>query len=114
MAKLKNRGGELQSQFSCGNFWIPVHLLVIDTANTLFPFLTINFFSPVHTVTAPTSATTQRLATMATPTPATPSSGSGEASDLESSGSGATDDEGGATDIGGGAVELGSGDNSVD
>ena len=51
---------------------------------------------------------------MSTPTPATPSIGSGDGTDIESSGNGATDDGGRATDIGGGAVDLGSGDSSVD
>ena len=72
----------------------------------------------MHTVTAPTSTTTQRWATMATPTSATPSGGSGEWSsgdhDIESSGDGDTEDGSRATDIGGGAVELGTVDNTID
>ena len=59
-------------------------------------------------MTAPTSTTTQRLVTVATPTSATPSSGSGEWNyDIESGGSEDTEE-------GGGAVELSSGDNVVD
>ena len=85
---------------------------------TLFTFLTISDFflscAYIHTVTAPTSVTTQRLVTVTTPS-APPSSGSGEWNygdrDIESSGSGDGEDGGGARDTEGGA---GSGDNNID
>ena len=87
---------------------------VYYASSSLFSQLISFLLYILHTVTAPTSTTTQRWATVSTPTPATPSIGSGDGTDIESSGNGVTDDGGRATDIGGGAVDLGSGDSSVD
>lgn len=103
--RLENRGDELQ------------HLQLSHyTPSSLFSQSVTSFSCAyIHTVTAPTSITTQRLVTVTTPTSAPPSSGSGKWKygdrDIESSGSGAGEDGGGARDTEGGA---GSGDNNVD